>query len=83
MRQVQAAEAAASLLELLADVKNGESIVITQDGENVARLVPVPEQERWERHRAVERFRERRVGWERVEVTTEEILAWRHAGHRV
>ena len=83
MRQVQVEEAEARLSELLTEVKKGETIAIMEDGKNVAHLVPADEQERLERQRAVERFRERRAGWERVEVTTEEILAWRHEGHQV
>ena len=83
MRQVQVEEAEARLSELLTEVKNGETIAIMEDGNNLAHLVPAGQQEYLERQRAVERFRERCAGWERVEVTMEEILAWRHEGHRV
>ena len=38
--------------------------------------------ERERRRRAVERFLESRRKWKKVKVTTEEILAWRHEGHR-
>ena len=47
-----------------------------------AHLVPAPAQDRANRERAVEQFRQRRAGWERVTFSTEEILAARHQGHR-
>ena len=33
--------------------------------------------------RAVEQFRQRRAGWRRVALSTDEILASRHEGHRL
>ena len=38
--------------------------------------------ERERRRRAVDGFLESRRKWKKVKVTTEEILAWRHEGHR-
>lgn len=38
--------------------------------------------ERERRRQAVESFLESRRKWKKVKVTTEEILAWRHEGHR-
>ena len=35
-----------------------------------------------ERRRAVEQFEERRAGWKPVDISIEEILKWRHEGHR-
>ena len=34
------------------------------------------------RKKAVERFRRRRAGWRRVEVSTADVPTWRHEGHR-
>ena len=34
------------------------------------------------RRRAVERFKKRRAGWKHVDISVEEILKWRHEGHR-
>ena len=71
MREIQATEAKTRLAELLRVVEHGEH------------LVPAPAKDRANRRRAVERFRQRRAGWERVAFSTEEILAARHEGHRL
>ena len=81
MREIQATEAKTRLAELLRAVEHGEAIAITRHGKPVAHLVPAPTQDRANRERAVERFRERRSGWERVDFSTEEILTARHEGH--
>ena len=83
MREIQATEAKARLAELLRVVERGESVVITRHGRPVAHLVPAPSQDRANRERAIERFRQRRAGWKRVEFSTAEILAARHEGHRL
>ena len=83
MREIQATEAKTRLAELLRVVERGETVAITRHGKPVAHLVPAPVQDRANRERAVERFRQRRAGWERVPFSTEEILAARHEGHRL
>ena len=83
MREVQATEAKTRLAELLRVVERGETVAITRHGKPVAHLVPAPVQGRANREKAVERFRRRRAGWERVDFTTDEILAARHKGHRL
>ncbi len=83
MREIQATEAKARLAELLWAVEHGETVSITRHGRPVAHLVPAPAQDRASRHAAVERFRQRRASWERVDFSTEEILAARHEGHRL
>ena len=82
MREIQATEAKANLAELLLTVERGESIAITRHGQTVAHLVPAHDNEDARRRAAVERFRERRRKWRKTEVSTEEILAARHEGHR-
>ena len=82
MREIQVTEAKARLAELLHVVEHGETVAITRHGKPVAHLVPAPTQDRANRERAVERFRQRRAGWERVAFSTEEILAARHEDHR-
>ena len=52
--------------ELLRVVEDGETVAITRHGRRVAHLVPAPEQDRAARKAAVERFRQRRAGWESV-----------------
>ena len=83
MREIQATEAKTRLAELLRIVERGETVAITRHGKAVAHLVPAVAQGRANRERAVERFRQRRAGWERVSFSTEEILAARHEGHRL
>ena len=83
MREIQATQAKTHLAELLREVEHGETIAITRHGKTVAHLVPPHAQDRATREAAVERFRRRRAGWRRVDVSIEEILAWRHEGHRL
>ena len=83
LREIRATEAKTRLAELLRAVEHGESVAITRHGKPVAHLVPADAQDRAQRERAVERFRERRAGWRRVAFSTEEILAARHEGHRL
>ena len=83
MREIRSTEAKTRLAELLRAVEHGETVAITRHGKAVAHLVPADTQDRANRERAVERFRERRAGWERVSFSTEEILAVRHEGHRL
>ena len=81
MREIQATEAKAKLAELLRTVERGESVVITRHGQPVAHLVPAQENDLARRRAAVERFRERRRKWRKIDMSTEEILAARHEGH--
>ena len=93
MREVSATEAPARLPERLRTVERGETIAITRHGKTVAQLVPataqeraqsVPteDQERARRKAALARFFARRRRWRRIEMSTAEILAARHEGHR-
>lgn len=93
MLQVQTSEVRARLDELLSTVENGETVSITRNGKNIAHLVPAvedqnpeqstfDEQTRAKRRAAIERFLEMRATWKPTGTTIEEILAWRHEGHR-
>ena len=82
MREIQATEAKAKLAELLRMVERGESVVITRHGKPIAHMVPALENDLARRRAAVERFRERRRKWRKIDMSTEEILAARHEGHR-
>lgn len=86
MKEIPAAEAKAHLAELLRAVEQGESFSITRDGKSVAKLVPAAEPSAADgaeaRRQAIERFRAERATWPKVHVTVEEILAWRHEGHK-
>ncbi|MDE2817869.1 MAG: type II toxin-antitoxin system prevent-host-death family antitoxin [Chloroflexota bacterium] len=82
MKKIQTTEAKARLADLLRMVERGETVAITRHGKTIAHLVPAHVQESDSRKLAVERFRQRRAGWRRVAMTTAEILAARHEGHR-
>ena len=83
MREIQATEAKTHLAEILRAVEHGETITITRHGKPVAHMVPAGSPARANRKKAVERFRRRRAGWRRVDISSDEILAWRHEGHRL
>ncbi len=83
MLQVQATEAKARLAELLRTVEAGETVVITRHGKKIAHLVPAAEQERAERRAAIENLKRVRAQTGGINMTVEEILEARHAGHRV
>ena len=82
MREIRATEAKARLAELLRAVENGETVAITRRGKRVAHMTPAPDRECARRKEAVARFRERRRRWRRIDMSTDEILAARHEGHR-
>jgi prevent-host-death family protein len=80
MRQVQSSEAKARLSELLDEVEQGETIVITRHGRPIARLVPEAERRQERIDRALEAIKELRKTMPRL--TLEEILSARHEGHK-
>ncbi len=82
MREVNATEAKARLAELLRAVEFGEAVAITRHGKAIAHLIPAREHESDRRKSAVARFREARRRWRRIAMSTEEILAARHEGHK-
>jgi prevent-host-death family protein len=79
-RTVQASEAKTHLPQLLDEVERGETIVITRHGRAIARIVPETDRRRDEIARALCDIQElrKRTG----KVSKEEILAWRHEGHK-
>ena len=81
MREIRATEAKTRLAKLLRAVEHGEAITITRQGG--CSPVPAGAQDRANRKKAVERFRQRRAGWRHVAFLTDEILAARHEGHRL
>jgi prevent-host-death family protein len=79
MRRVESSEAKARLAKLLDDVEGGETVVITRHGREIARIVPIQEEQRSAVARAkarIEAFRKRMP-----RMTIEEILSARHEGH--
>jgi prevent-host-death family protein len=83
-REIPASEAKAHLSELLDAVERGETIAITRHGRRIARIVPEADSRRQEIKQAIENMKQlakdRRAKF--GPVTIEEILAWRHEGHK-
>ena len=77
---VKVGEAKTHLSELLARVEAGEEFVIARGNEPVARLVPIDE--RVGRRTAIEDLLAFRDSGRIKPVTRDEILAWKHEGHR-
>jgi prevent-host-death family protein len=74
MRTVTADEAAAHFTDLLAAVASGETIVITERGAPVARLVPAVEDRRASVAAAVEAMKEFRQGRKLDGITVRELI---------
>ncbi len=72
--------AKAKLAELLDEVEQGETFVISRHGKAIARLVPEEEVRRADARRALAEIKEMRGQAGRASI--EEILAWRDEGRR-
>jgi prevent-host-death family protein len=80
MRIIGAYEAKAHLPRLLRAAKRGETVIITRHGKPVAQLGPVQAQRRQDVAQVIERMKRARA--RQPKVSLEEILAWRHEGHK-
>ena len=80
MRQIQASDAKARLLQLLDDVERGETLIITRHGRAIARIVPEVDRRQEEVDRAIASIRALRERNKRV--TVEELLSARVEGRR-
>ncbi len=82
MKHITATEAKAKFAELLNQVEAGETVVITRHGKPIATIKgeALEEQRAARVRQAVLELRELRKGV--GPATVEEILAWRHEGHR-
>jgi prevent-host-death family protein len=83
-REVASSEAKTHFAELLDAVERGETIAITRHGRPVARLVPDEEARRQRVAKALDAIEKlgKKVRKEHGPTTIEEILAWRHEGHK-
>ena len=81
---VQEGEVAEHLAELIACAEDGKIVKILREGRVIAELIPSSEPKFDPEHaaEAMDKFLEERAKWPKVNVTREEILAWRHEGHR-
>lgn len=81
-RTIATTELKAKLSEILSDVERGESIGITRHGKMIARIAPEGTVSREEVRRSVDQLRRLRASLPKTGLTLEEILQWRHEGHR-
>ncbi len=80
MRKIQASDAKARLSELLDDVEQGRSIVITRHGRDIAHLVPAGERRKSEIGQAIERIKQLQKTTGKI--TLAEILSARDEGRK-
>ena len=80
MTTVAAYEAKTHLPRLLRAAERGETVIITRHGKPVAQLGPVQDQPRRDLADVIRRMGALRRRLPKVSV--EEILAWRHEGHK-
>lgn len=73
-------EAKTHLPDLLRQVEAGEHVVITRNGKPVARLMPIADAKLEQALAAKERIMELRKTMPKF--TIEEIVEWKHEGHR-
>ena len=80
MPTVSAYEAKTHLPRLIRAAERGETVIITRHGKPVAKLAPVGDQ----RRENVAEVMRRMEGLRRrlPKVSIDEILAWRHEGHK-
>ncbi|HEY4344462.1 MAG TPA: type II toxin-antitoxin system prevent-host-death family antitoxin [Parvibaculum sp.] len=81
MREIQASEAKTHFSSLLDDVERGETIAITRHGKVIAQLEPKKDDQQAKVAQTFAKLEELRKTV-RSKVTTEEILQWRHEGHK-
>lgn len=80
MKEIQASEAKAHLLQLLNDVERGETVIITRHGRPIARLAPEANVRQEEIDRAIESIKALRKG--KGKITFEELKSARDEGRR-
>jgi prevent-host-death family protein len=80
MRDIQASEAKTRLPQILDAVERGETVRITRHGRPIARIVPETNRRQAEIDQAIANIRalRRHTG----EVTLDELLSFRHEGHK-
>ncbi len=81
-RHVATTELKAKLSEILGDVERGELIDITRHGRTIARIVPEHHRDPEQIRKAIEGLRRLRESLPKTGVTLEDVLKWRHEGHR-
>lgn len=81
-RHIAATELKAKLAEILGDVERGETIEITRHGKTVAHLVPTEARRKADVREAIDELEKLRSSLPKTGITIDDILKWRHEGHR-
>ena len=81
MINIQSTEAKARFSELLRTVERGETVAISRRGQTIAHVIPAPEAQRFDYKKAVEELRKIHEKWGSSELSIEDIVALKHAGH--
>lgn len=82
MKTITATELKANVSAVLGDVERGQSVEITRHGKVIARMEPTAPLRLREIERAMERMEELRRSLPKSGITIDDILKWRHEGHR-
>ncbi len=80
MRDIQASDAKTHLPQILDDVERGETVRITRHGRPIARIVPETTRRQADIDEAIASIKELRKRTKKT--TIDEILAFRHEGHK-
>ena len=81
MIKLQSTEARARFAELLRTVERGETVAITRHGQTIAHVVPAMDNQRARYEAFEKKLRKFHEKWGTFPMSTEEIIALKHAGH--
>jgi prevent-host-death family protein len=81
-KHVATTELKAKLSEILGDVERGQTIGVTRHGKMIARIVPERGHDQEQVRQVIEGLRKFRASLPNTGVTLEDVLKWRHEGHR-
>ena len=81
VREIPTSEAKTNFSRLLDEIERGETTAITRHGRRIARIVPEQQYRQDEVDDAIAKMNELRKELA-GKITLQEILAWRHEGHK-
>ena len=81
MIKLQSTEAKTRFAELLRTVERGETVAITRHGQTIAHVISAPEARRFNYRNAVAELDRIHDKWGGSDLSIEEIVALKHAGH--
>ena len=78
---IQTTEAKERLAELLRTVERGDTVAIARHGQTIAHVVPAPENRRFNYQEFSEKIDKIHQKWGTSDLSIEEIVRLKHAGH--